>query len=30
MIQNFLEIDERIKTFDDPAVCPYVPDYIPG
>jgi hypothetical protein len=30
MIKNYKVIYEVLKNFDDPAICPYVPNYIPG
>jgi hypothetical protein len=30
MINNYKVIYEVLKNFDDPAICPYVPNYIPG
>jgi hypothetical protein len=30
MIKNYQVIYELLKNFDDPTICPYVPDYIPG
>jgi hypothetical protein len=30
MIKNYQFIYELLKNFDDPSICPYVTDYIPG
>ena len=30
VIKNYQIIYELLKKFDDPAICPYVPEYIPG